>query len=153
MVYRCNIKTPLGNMVAIASDEALTNLDFADAIEFETANGILEQVKLELDEYFLKKRKTFTVPLKPHGTSFEQEVWLTLLKIPYAKAISYKDEALMMGREKGFRAVANANGKNPISIIIPCHRVISSSGKLGGYSGGLEKKEFLLKLESIEYKL
>lgn len=153
MVYRCNIKTPLGNMVAIASDEALTNLDFADNIELESTNEILERVKIELDEYFLKERKTFTVPLKPHGTPFQKEVWQTLLKIPYAKAISYKDEALMMGREKSFRAVANANGKNPLSIIIPCHRVIASSGKLGGYSGGLDKKKFLLKLENVAYKI
>ncbi|MDN5079658.1 methylated-DNA--[protein]-cysteine S-methyltransferase [Aliarcobacter butzleri] len=81
------------------------------------------------------------------GTPFQIKVWETLLKIPYGKTISYKEEAKMIENEKAFRAVANANGKNNLSIIVPCHRVISNNGEIGGYTGGVEKKEFLLKLE------
>ncbi|WP_419673674.1 methylated-DNA--[protein]-cysteine S-methyltransferase [Aliarcobacter butzleri] len=100
-----------------------------------------------MNEYFLKKRTNFTIPLKLIGTPFQIKVWEALLKIPYGKTISYKEEAKMIENEKAFRAVANANGKNNLSIIVPCHRVISNNGEIGGYTGGVEKKEFLLKLE------
>lgn len=147
-IDRLAIETPLGKMVARCDDIGITNLDFANSNTiFKSENKILLELERQLKEYFSKERKIFDLPLNPSGTPFQLEVWNTLLKIPYATTISYKKEAKMMGRDRGFRAVANANGKNPISIIIPCHRVIAFDGTLGGYSGGLDKKIALLELE------
>lgn len=147
-MHSLSIDTPLGKMVAKCDDIGITNLDFtsSDTI-YKSDNKMLLELDRQIEEYFIKKREVFDVPLNPSGTPFELEVWNTLLKIPYASIISYKTEAAMMGRDRGFRAVANANGKNPISIIIPCHRVIASDKTLGGYSGGLDKKIALLELE------
>ncbi|ASG67464.1 hypothetical protein fh0823_00640 [Francisella halioticida] len=91
--------------------------------------------------------KNFSIPLKLTGTEFQKQVWQELLNIPYGETISYQQEAINIGKPTAFRAVANANGKNLLPIIIPCHRVINANGKLGGYTGGLEKKKLLLKLE------
>ncbi|MDN5108313.1 methylated-DNA--[protein]-cysteine S-methyltransferase [Aliarcobacter butzleri] len=109
--------------------------------------NIFKLLEKEINEYFFEKRTNFTIPLKLIGTPFQIKVWEALLKIPYGKTISYKEEAKMIENEKAFRAVANANGKNNLNIIVPCHRVISNNGEIGGYTGGIEKKEFLLKLE------
>lgn len=147
--YKRIIVTPVGNMIAIANDDALLSLDFFDetiSVESSTSE-LLDQLETQLSEYFSHKRKHFTIPLLPHGTAFQQAVWETLSTIPYASKVSYADEAKMFGNPKAVRAVANANAKNPISIIIPCHRVISSNGEIGGYSGGIWRKEFLLSLE------
>lgn len=153
MVYVTSVKTPIGMAVLKANDEALFELDFNDEIVSINENEILKQAKIELGEYFAGERKDFTLPLDPQGTLFQKEVYKTLRGIEYGSSISYKEEAIRMGRQRAFRAVANANGKNPISIIIPCHRVIASDGKLGGYSGGLWRKEFLLKLEKVAFKI
>lgn len=137
-------------MIAKSNGFALTYLDFIDeelVEEGDSNHAILLQLEEELSEYFAKKRRSFAIPLSPSGTAFQKSVWDTLLKIPYASTISYAHEAKMFGNPKATRAVANANGKNPISILIPCHRVIASNGSLGGYSGGLWRKEFLLSLE------
>ncbi|WP_394261401.1 methylated-DNA--[protein]-cysteine S-methyltransferase [Moraxella boevrei] len=110
---------------------------------------ILLKIVNELDEYFSGTRTEFDVPLDiSQGTSFQQKVWLELLKIPYGTTISYAKLAKNIGKPTAFRAVANANGRNPISLIIPCHRVIASDGGLGGYTGGLDIKRILLDLES-----
>lgn len=110
---------------------------------------ILLKIVNELDEYFSGTRTEFDVPLDiSQGTSFQQKVWLELLKIPYGTTTSYAKLAKNIGKPTAFRAVANANGRNPISLIIPCHRVIASDGGLGGYTGGLEIKRILLDLES-----
>ncbi len=147
-MHSLSIDTPLGKMVAKCDDIGITNLDFTDSDTiYKSDNKMLLELDRQLREYFIKKREVFDLPLNPSGTPFQLEVWNTLLKIPYASTISYKTEAAMMGRDRGFRAVANANGKNPISIIIPCHRVIASDKTLGGYSGGLDKKIALLELE------
>ncbi|MDO5651852.1 MAG: methylated-DNA--[protein]-cysteine S-methyltransferase [Moraxella sp.] len=116
------------------------------------ASNIDEAVALqtvrELDEYFLGKRQSFTVPLDlSHGTDFQQQVWQTLCEIPYGQTISYKELAQRIGKPTAFRACANANGKNLISLIVPCHRVIASDGGLGGYTGGVDIKQRLLALE------
>jgi len=105
---------------------------------------------LELDEYFSNKRKEFTIEFETFGTPFQKKCWEALLKIPYGKTINYEEEATNIGNKKAFRAVANANGKNDLSIIIPCHRVVRKNGHLGGYTGGVEIKEFLLALEKKE---
>ena len=108
---------------------------------------VLEQTTLQLDEYFLGTRRSFEIPLHPVGTDFQKKVWDLLKNVKYGDTISYKEEARRFGNVKAIRAVASANGRNPISIFIPCHRVIGSDGSLTGYAGGLEKKRFLLDLE------
>lgn len=104
----------------------------------------------ELTEYFLGKRKQFTVPLHLVGTEFQKKVWRALLEVPYGKTVTYKDIAKKIGNPKALRAVGMANNKNKIPIIVPCHRVIGSDGKLTGYAAGLSIKEKLLKLEGIQ---
>lgn len=143
------IRTPIGDMLAKANKSGVYLLEFAD--DGETANSdnpTLLRLATELKEYFEGKRREFTVPLAPVGTAFQTSVWQTLMQIPYGKTVSYAAEAAMLGRPSAVRAVANANGRNPISIIIPCHRVIASGGGIGGYSGGVWRKEFLLALEA-----
>ena len=108
---------------------------------------IVVRLKEELDEYFIGKRKVFDLPLKFSGTKFQERVWNALLKIPYGETRTYKDIAAAIGNNKASRAVGMANNKNNIIILIPCHRVIGSNGKLVGYAGGLEMKEYLLNLE------
>lgn len=149
-LYSRIITTPIGEMIAIANEKALVYLDFIDEeTQDERSNHILLiRLEDELGEYFAQKRQLFTLPLSPNGTIFQKAVWETLLKIPYGSTLSYADEAKMFGNPKATRAVASANAKNPISILIPCHRVIASNGKIGGYSGGLWRKEFLLSLEN-----
>lgn len=151
-LYSRIITTPIGDMIAIANDNALIYLDFIDDNETPQINNpnhiLLIRLEEELGEYFAQKRQLFTLPLSPSGTVFQKAVWETLLKIAYGYTLSYADEAKMFGNPKAIRAVASANAKNPISILIPCHRVIASGGKIGGYSGGLWRKEFLLSLEN-----
>jgi methylated-DNA-[protein]-cysteine S-methyltransferase len=101
----------------------------------------------QLDEYFKGERKDFTIRINPAGTEFQGKVWNSLLKIPYGKTISYLEQAKQFGDEKAIRAIASANGKNPIPIIIPCHRVIGNNGSLTGYAGGILKKQWLLEHE------
>ena len=110
-------------------------------------SDILKLVTLQLDEYFSKERKEFVVPVRLIGTPFQQKVWEALSGIPYGATTSYLDIASRIGNPRAVRAVANAIASNPISIIVPCHRVIGSDGSLTGYAGGLEKKEYLLELE------
>lgn len=111
-------------------------------------NKVLKETVKQLDEYFKGNRKIFDLPLSPNGTAFMQSVYKALLKIPYGKTVSYKDVAMAIGNDKACRAVGNANNKNPIAIIIPCHRVIGHNGKLVGYAGGLDTKKALLSLEN-----
>lgn len=108
---------------------------------------VLEQTKKQLDEYFSGTRKAFDIPLHPVGTEFQQQVWNTLLEIPYGETRSYKDIALSIANPKGIRAVAQAIGANGISILIPCHRVIGSNHSLTGFAGGIEAKRILLEIE------
>jgi len=145
---RSVFETPLGKVVAVADEEGLCSLDFDEnASASDEENVHLTQLQRELSEYFEGKRKTFDVRLNPKGTPFQRAVWRTLCDIPYGSVISYSQEAQMLSHEKAVRAVANANGKNPIPIIIPCHRVIAKDGGIGGYSGGIWRKEFMLELE------
>jgi len=151
MIYKTRlIKTPIGEMIAMTNGEVLTSLHFTyDAyIVHNSHHSLLLRLEEELHEYFDGKRQTFTLPLAAEGTVFQQKVWETLRSISYGQTISYAQEAQQFGNPKAVRAVANANGKNPIAILIPCHRVIATGGGLGGYSGGLWRKEFLLQLES-----
>ena len=145
---KCVFETPLGKIIAVADEEGLCSLDFDEnASASDEENVHLTQLQRELTEYFEGKRKTFDVRLNPKGTPFQRAVWRTLCDIPYGSVISYSQEAQMLSHAKAVRAVANANGKNPIPIIIPCHRVIAKGGGIGGYSGGNWRKEFMLELE------
>lgn len=109
---------------------------------------LLAEAEKQLEEYFNGKRKEFQLPLAPEGTFFQRKVWAALQTIPYGETRSYKEIAIQTGNEKACRAVGMANNRNPISILIPCHRVIGSDGKLVGYAGGLDRKKFLLELEN-----
>lgn len=117
------------------------------AIYKDCESPVTERAKVELDEYFSGQRRNFDIPLLPVGTDFQLQVWRNLLKIPYGTTISYKELATKIDNPKAVRAVANANHENSISIFIPCHRVIGNDGSLTGYGGGLDVKEYLLKLE------
>ncbi len=157
------VQSPMGLVKIMADDKAITesyfigNSDEALRAHFrsdpdQTGNALTHEAALQLKEYFAGTRKEFDLPLAPKGTEFQKKVWDGLLKIPFGAAMTYGEMAGQIDLPKAYRAVGNANGKNPIGIIIPCHRVIAAKGKLGGYSGGLEYKEFLLTLEGIPYK-
>lgn len=163
IIITTTFSTPIGEMFAAASKKGLVLLYFFTPYDIEANidklkktlkadvipgnSEIFDVLKTQLNEYFAKKRTTFEIPLQLVGTPFQIKAWKELLNIPYGKTISYKEQAIKIGNEKAFRAVANANGQNMIAILVPCHRVIASNGKLSGYTGGVEKKEFLLKLE------
>src|SRR5579863_6201539 len=140
------IDSPIGPLRAGASRASLQVLEFADAPRAEGASvwhPILDQLQCELGEYFAGKRRVFDVPLSYRGSAFQERVWGALRKIEYGQTVSYIEQARWIGEEEAVRAVAQANGQNPISILIPCHRVVNADGKLGGYGGGLLRKQFL----------
>jgi methylated-DNA-[protein]-cysteine S-methyltransferase len=142
------IESPLGNLLIIEENEQLTTLVFTEQeLKSPIESELLDKVKTQLDEYFLGSREEFDLPLSPPGTDFQQKVWQELLQIPYGTTVSYLEVANRLGDPKCIRAAASANGKNPIAIIIPCHRVIGSSGKMTGYAGGIDRKKALLSQE------
>lgn len=143
-------KSPLGYLEIKAQDGALVSVGFVNSIPSpnrQRLSSLLNKACQQLDEYFAGKRKNFNLPLEPLGTSFQQKVWQELQNIEYAKTKTYAEIACQIGKPKACRAVGQANNKNPIAIIIPCHRVIGKSGKLTGYAAGLEIKQKLLLLE------
>lgn len=144
--------TPIGPLTLASNGVALTRLDFenpryAAPTYPRGSDKIIEAVRRELDAYFAGKLRAFETPVAPQGTPFQQQVWDALLKIPYGVTRSYAQQAAAIGSPKAMRAVGLANGRNPISVIIPCHRVIGANGSLTGYGGGMERKRFLLDLE------
>jgi methylated-DNA-[protein]-cysteine S-methyltransferase len=146
----CIIKSPLG-YTKITGDEYGISSVFVLDTEVEIIDNIplhLEDCVFQLQEYFQGIRKNFYLNLNPEGTTFQKQVWQQLAQIPYGKTVSYLDLAKQLGDVKAIRAVANANAKNPLWIVIPCHRVIGSNGSLTGYAGGLHRKEWLLNHES-----
>lgn len=145
----CEYHSPFGTFYLMADSSGLKGLTWKrpDMKSVSAQNEYIDQAKKELSEYFLGLRSSFTVKLSPEGTAFQMEVWRKLGHLPFGRTASYKDLCSMLGRPGAQRAVGGANGKNPLPIFIPCHRVISSSGGLGGYSGGLELKKRLLELE------
>ena len=146
--YISYYKSPVGMLELIANDEHLLKVSFVQNLQKASyLNPILKQTELELEEYFQHKRQTFTIPLYVEGTEFQNQVWAGLQTIAYGQTCSYKDIAEIIKNPKACRAVGNANNKNPISIIIPCHRVIGADKKLVGYGGGLDKKIWLLNHE------
>ena len=132
-----------------ANDEAITAIAFVEQQDEPSGSTpLLQQAKQQLTDYFEQKRKTFDLPLAPAGTEFQRNVWRELRAIPYGVTCSYADIAKRLNNPNAVRAVGSANGKNPISIIVPCHRVIGTNGTLTGYAGGLQRKAFLLLLEN-----
>ncbi len=143
------IDSPLGKLTLAEEEGKLTHLLFGER-EVSGQNGeneFLLGVKKQLDEYFAGKRYRFEIPVAPKGTIFQQKVWAALQQIGYGDTASYKQIAQMVGNPGACRAVGGANNKNPISIVIPCHRVVGADGSLTGYGGGMDKKIFLLELE------
>jgi O-6-methylguanine DNA methyltransferase len=144
-------ETKIGKISIIENGSAITHINFHGEIPKGTniiETQLIKQAAKELQEYFDGKRKIFNVPLEPKGTEFQQKVWNALKEIPYGETCSYKKIAEKIGNIKASRAVGMANNKNPIPIIIPCHRVIGANGKLVGYAGGLGVKEILLEIEN-----
>ncbi len=146
----CTIKTPLG-IAKITGDAngimAVSILNKENSIS-TTIPEVLEDCVIQLNEYFKGERETFSLKLNAQGTVFQQRVWNELLTIPFGKTTSYLTLSKQLGDVKAIRAVANANGKNPLWIIVPCHRVIGSDGSLTGYAGGLHRKKWLIEHES-----
>ena len=159
------MNTPMGTLLLDADDIGITRVEFAvDSLplegkvafakqmtdEVESPNfSLLEEAERQLREYFAGVRKSFDLPLSQHGTPFQMAVWDSLQTIPYGETRSYGDIARQIGKPGAARAVGMANNRNPICIIVPCHRVIGADGSLTGYGGGLDKKEALLKLEGV----
>lgn len=145
--------TPIGKIALAEKEGKITDLFLKPSGLDKGYNiketDVLKEAGKQLKEYFDGKRKSFSLPLTPEGTPFMKSVWKSLEKIPYGETRSYKDIAIACGSNKAYRAVGMANNKNPIAIIIPCHRVIGADKKLVGYGGGLDIKEFLLKLEGV----
>ncbi len=144
---RTYFHSPIGIIEISASDDGITSVLFTESEDTSSPNSLTELAVNQLQEYFSVSRKVFDLPLAPHGTDFQKRVWGELQTIPFGKTTSYLAMAKQLGDEKVIRAAASANGKNPIAIIIPCHRVIGTDGSLTGYAGGLWRKEWLLKHE------
>ena len=165
MIFESDFNTPLGKMTCLSSDSGLHLLEFvsrakseiskekkevAAALQADIAKGendIVRKLKVQMAEYFEGKRQKFSIPLKLIGTEFQLKVWSELMLVPYGETRSYLEHAESLGDVKAIRAVASANGRNKIAILVPCHRIIGSDGSLTGYAGGIEKKRFLLNLE------
>ena len=144
------IQSPVGALTLQASGDALTGIAFGRWMAGqESRTPVLGQTARELEEYFAGERREFTVPLAPEGTEFQKKVWAALREIPYGETVSYGDIAARIGKPGAAIAVGQANSRNPIPIIIPCHRVIGANGKLVGYTGGMHIKEALLAVEGI----
>lgn len=148
-------ESPVGPLTLVSNGEALVQLDFETPRYPKPPHPvgddkILKHARRELDEYFAGKRKAFTVPVAPEGTEFQRQAWTALQKIPYGATRSYGQQAAAIGNPKAVRAVGSANGRNPIAIIIPCHRVIGADGGLTGFGGGMACKKQLLDLEQGE---
>lgn len=168
IITTARVYTPLGPMVAGVTDEGVCLLEFADRRMLETQmkklrkylnaalipgqHVLLDRLAEELQEYFAGNRQEFDLPLITPGTAFQQQVWESLMTIPRGQTRSYQEQAKLLGKPKAVRAVANANGANRIAIIIPCHRVIGSDGKLTGYGGGIWRKQWLLEHERGRYE-
>jgi len=149
-----HIDSPLGPLTVSTRDDGLLALEFPQDAWFLPRDGwrqgdhpLLRRAQVQLDEYFAGARRAFELPLAPQGTPFQRLVWFALADIPYGQTTSYARLAARLGRPTATRAVGAANGRNPLGIILPCHRVIGANGALTGFSGGLAAKQFLLRLE------
>lgn len=156
------MESPVGNVLIVVSDVGMRRVEFVDDDNFEinlkqsrgmktsdAQRDLLKRSNDELHQYFLGKRTEFSVPLDINGTEFQKRAWDALLQIPFGQTRSYLEQAKMIGQPSAVRAVGSANSKNPVAIVVPCHRVIASSGALSGYAGGIDKKTWLLQHEKM----
>ena len=149
------VASPVGRLRLVASDKGLVAIDVRNnagqvvTAKDSSAQAILLKTKKQLEQYFAGKRTSFDIALDLVGTEFQVQAWRALCRIPFGKTISYGQQAASIKKPKAFRAVGSANGKNPIPIIVPCHRVVAGDGSLGGYSLGLKMKKQLLALEGV----
>ncbi|MGV8940892.1 MAG: methylated-DNA--[protein]-cysteine S-methyltransferase [Lysobacter sp.] len=149
------IDSPVGPLLLAADDDGLLLVEFQQSRHrikrtddwAEGGHDVLDATRTQLGEYFRGEREHFDLPLAPRGTEFQRDVWLTLATIPYGQTVSYAQLAGRVGRPAAMRAVGAANGRNPLPIVLPCHRVIGADGSLTGFGGGLPTKQFLLELE------
>lgn len=149
MQYRKYIDSPIGCLEVLTSKDALLAITYVEAKNEDSkeAPAVLEKACDQLNEYFAGERQKFELPLSPDGTDFQKQVWDALLTVPFGRTSTYKKQSQSIGNPKAIRAVGTANGKNPISVVIPCHRIVGSDGSLTGYAGGLSRKDWLLKHE------
>ena len=148
-MYNAYLSSPCGQLEVTANDDGITAIRFVDAIGSSAPSEITDLACAQLKAYFAGTLTTFTLPLAAQGTAFQQQVWQALSDIPFGETRSYGDIAKAINNPKGVRAVGLANGKNPIAIVVPCHRVIGANGTLTGYAGGLERKAKLLTIEGV----
>lgn len=157
MIWRAEIDSPIGTLYSTCNEIGITEISFAPLSEVSEysreEHQHLRLLKEELTAYFSKQLEEFTVPLAPQGTDFQQRVWEALRLVPFGSTRSYLEQSKVLGDPKAIRAVAHANGQNPIAILLPCHRIVGSDGTLTGYAGGLWRKKFLLDLESQQQTL
>ena len=153
MEHQISIHSPLGSLILKSDGQSITGISFTEGSKAEESGQdkksceVLERCEEQLNNYFSGETQVFDLPLHPEGTEFQQKVWAELLKIPYGETITYMELAIRLGDPKAIRAVGTANGRNPIAVIIPCHRVIGAGNKLTGYAGGIWRKKLLLELE------
>jgi methylated-DNA-[protein]-cysteine S-methyltransferase len=144
------VETPIGPLLLSAEDGHLSGVAFAASAEARSDEPLLLEAEAQLHAYFAGELERFELPLAPRGTAFQLSVWEALLEVPYGSTISYSELAAVIGRPSACRAVGAANGRNPLAVIVPCHRVIGAAGGLTGYGGGLERKRLLLALEAAK---
>lgn len=150
MIYSYNYNTLIGDITIITDDDFLISIKFGNEINgIKKETILIKNIKKQIDEYLIGNRKNFDLPIKISGTDFQMKVWNELIKIEYGTCISYQELAERVENRNYSRAVGMANNKNPIPIIIPCHRVIGKNNNLVGYAGGLEKKKKLLEIEKV----
>jgi methylated-DNA-[protein]-cysteine S-methyltransferase len=149
MVYQISDYFDIGYLHLFSDGKNITRIDFADQeLKLQLSCEVLETAKQQLHEYFAKTRQSFDLPLLPSGTEFQQNIWNILLQIKFGHIKSYEWVSIQYGNKRAIRAVAQAIGKNPIAVVIPCHRVIGKNGSLTGFAGGIPRKRFLLEIES-----
>lgn len=148
MEYRISYKSPLGFLILKSDGLSVTEISFSETEHQENQEcALLLECRQQLDDYFCGRKLEFNLPLNPEGTPFQKKVWAELLKIPKGHTITYQELAIRLGDPKLVRAVGTANGRNPLAVVIPCHRVIGAGNKLTGYAGGLSRKLWLLEHE------
>ena len=157
--YQSQLDSPIGTLTLVASDDGLRKIlwedqaDDADDAVLDDAHPVLAAAAAQLAEYFRGDRERFDLPLDLVGTDFQKEAWLALASVPYGETTSYAEQAERIGRKGAFRAVGAANGKNPVPIVLPCHRIVGANGALTGFAGGLDIKQRLLALEQDQQSL
>lgn len=150
-MYCSYFQSPIGEIKIQATEKEISSIEFVESLDLHDqsiSNEITEQAVYQLEEYFNGQRQSFDLPLSDVGTDFQGSVWQQLKNISYGTTLAYKDIAKKIGKPKAMRAVGSANAKNPLAVVVPCHRVISSNGKLSGYAYGEDKKAWLINFEN-----